>query len=290
MDKGILFHAENNEKIDYVELAIASAFMAKEKMNVPAALVIDGVSYAESNNKYYKHLLTSKAGPFNEIVIIPPTTLKQERLYSSSKERIRLSFNNENRINIYNYTPFDQTLILDVDYLVYDDSLNIVWDNENILISSKARSVLNNDLGPSDRRLFDKGIKMRWATVFYFKKGPIAKLFFDLLKQIRENYYYYICIYQTRFKYYRNDYSFSIAAHMLNNFNDNGYAVKELPIDILTSISQDIIHKVTKDYIQLLSKDYLTPNLLPVRLNTNVHILNKFDLMKYAKEIINFYV
>lgn len=287
MTKGLLFHAENNEKIDYVELAIASSLMAKTQMNVPAALVVDGISYAESNDKYYKRFL-SKA--FNEIIIIPPTTLKQERLYVSSEEKARLSFNNENRINIYDYTPFDETLILDVDYLVYDDSLNSVWGNEHLMISSEALSVLNNQLGIFDQRLFDKGIKMRWATVFYFKKGPVAKLFFDLLKQIRKNYSYYIHIYQTRYKYYRNDYSFSIAAHMLNSFNDNGYAIKELPIKILTSMPHDKIHSVTKDYIQLISKDFLTPEYLPVRLNTNVHILNKFDLMKYSEEIIKLYV
>ncbi len=285
MSKGLLFHAENNEQIDYVELAIASSLMAKERMNVPSALVVDGVSYAESNWKYYKKLF-SKA--FDEIVIIPPTKLKQERLYVSSDTRVRLSFNNENRINIYDYTPFDETLILDVDYLVYDDSLNSVWGNEHPMISSKAISVLNNQLGIFDRRLSDKGIKMRWATVFYFQKGPIANRFFKLVKEICKNYSYYSHIYQTHYKYYRNDYTFSIAAHMLNDFNDNGYAVKELPIKILTSMPQDIVYRVTKDYIQLLSKD-LTSNYLPVKVSLNVHVLNKFDLMKYAKEIISFH-
>lgn len=284
MSKGLLFHAENNEKIDYVELAIASSLMAKERMNVPTALVIDDVSYAESN---WKSLFKNA---FDEIIIIPPTKLKQERLYYSSEEKVRLSFNNENRINVYDYTPFDETLVLDVDYLVYDDSLNVVWGNEHPMISSEAISVLNNRLGIFDQRLFDKGIKMRWATVFYFQKGQMAKRFFELVKEIRKNYSYYTHIYQTRYKYYRNDYTFSIAAHMLNDFNDNGYAVKELPIKILTSMPHDVIHGVTKNHIQLLSKDYLTPSYIPVRVTSNVHILNKFDLMKYAKEIINFYV
>lgn len=283
MSKGLLFHAENNEEIDYVELAIASALMAKYRMDVPVALMVDEESYASSDKSFLKKT-------FDEIVIIPPTKLKQERLYANSDTKARLSFNNENRINIYDYTPFDETLILDVDYLVYDDSLNTVWGSEHLMISSEAISVLNNRLGIFDRRLFDKGIKMRWATVFYFQKGPMAKRFFELVKEVRKNYFYYTHIYQTRYKYYRNDYAFSIAAHMLNDFNDDGYAVKELPIKILTSLPYDKIHNIKKDYIQLLSKDYLTPNYLPVRLNTNVHILNKFDLMKYAKEIISFYV
>ena len=283
MTKGLLFHAENNEKINYVELAIAASFMAKSRMNVPAALVVDKESMMSVDNN-----LLNVA--FEEIIVIPPTTLKQERLYASSDIKERLSFNNENRINIYDYTPFDQTLIMDVDYLVYDDSLNSVWGNEHLMISSEAITVLNNKLGLSDRRLFDKGIPMRWATVFYFQKGPMAKRFFELVKEIRKNYFYYTQIYQTRYKYYRNDYTFSIAAHMLNEFNDNGYAVKELPIKILTSMPQDIVYKVTKDYIQLISKDYLTPHHLPVRVTSNVHVLNKFDLMKYAKEIIDFYV
>ncbi len=52
----------------------------------------------------------------------------------------------------------------------------------------------------------------------------------------------------------------------------------------------DKIHHATKDYIQLLSRDYMTPNYLPVRVTSNVHILNKFDLMKFSREIISFYV
>ena len=288
MSRGLLFHAENNEKINYAEMAIASALMAKSRMragrmDVPAAIMIDKESMFSVDNNALNVA-------FEEIIIIPSTTLKQERMYFSSDIKERLSFNNENRINAYDYTPWDQTLIMDSDYLIFDDSLNVVWNNENIMISSKARSVLNNPMGLSDRRLFDKGIKMRWATLFYFQKGPVAKLFFDLLKEIRENYSYYTHIYQSRFKYYRNDYSFSIAAHMLNDFNDNGYAVKELPIEILTSLPQDKIHKVTKDYIQLLSKDHLTTDYTPVRVTSNVHILNKFDLMKHTKEIIDFYV
>ncbi len=283
MTKGLLFHAENNEKINYVELAIASSLMAKSRMDVPTALVADKESMLTVDNN-----LLNMA--FEEIIVIPPTKLKQERLYYSSEIQKRLSFNNENRINIYDYTPFDETLILDVDYLVYDDSLNVVWGNEHLMISSEAITVLNNPLGLFDQRLFDKGIKMRWATVFYFQKGPMAKQFFKLVKEVRKNYSYYIHIYQTRYKYYRNDYTFSIAAHMLNDFNDNGYAVKELPIKILTSMPQDIVHRITKDYIQLLSKDRFTPSYIPVRISSNVHVLNKFDLMKYAKEIINFYV
>ena len=281
--RGIVFLAENNEKINYVSLAIVAAFLAKDKMKMPTALLVDNKSYASSDKALLK-----KA--FDEIIIIPPTMLKQERLYSSYDMQERLSYKNENRINVYDYTPFNETLILDADYLIYDNSLNVVWGNEHLMISSKSKSVLNNELGIFDRRLFDKGIKIRWATVFYFQKGPMAKRFFKLVKEIRKNYFYYTHIYQTRYKYYRNDYAFSIAAHMLNDFNDNGYAVKELPIEILTSLPYDIIHRITKDYIQLLSKDYLTPNYLPVRLSMNVHILNKFDLMKYAKEIIGFYV
>lgn len=283
MTNGLLFHAENNEKINYVELAIVSSLMAKLRMNVPSALIADKESMLSVDNN-----LLNVA--FEEIIVIPPTTLKQERMYSSIDKKERLSFNNENRINAYDYTPWDETLIMDVDYLVYDDSLNVIWDNEHLMISSEAISVLNNKLGNFDERLFDKGIKMRWATLFYFQKGPMAKRFFELVKEVRKNYTYYSHIYQTRYKYYRNDYAFSIAAHMLNDFNDDGYAVKELPIKILTSGPRDIVHRVTKDHIQLFSKDQHTPNYVPVRVTSNVHVLNKFDLMKYAKEIIDFYV
>ena len=86
---------------------------------------------------------------------------------------------------------------------------------------------------------------------------------------------------------YRNDYSFSIAAHVLNNFTD-GVTIPSLPNPtILTSYDIDDVIGFKNGNIQCLVDN--RENMIVSEIYSNVHIMNKFALQRHLDEIIGYY-
>ena len=129
-------------------------------------------------------------------------------------------------------------------------------------------------------------IKMYWATVVYFKKCYTSEIFFDLIGHIKDNYEYYKCVYDFPHSMYRNDYSFSIASHMMNNFIDSD-AIPPLPNPtILTCYDIDDIIEFKDGVIKCLIDN--RENMIISKIYSNVHIMNKFALQRHLDEIIDY--
>jgi hypothetical protein len=91
---------------------------------------------------------------------------------------------------------------------------------------------------------------------------------------------------------FRNDYAFSIAAHMLNGFTDSDYLIKELPITaLLMSWEKDDIYKINgMNDITLYSEKGEKGNYILTRLkNQDVHIMNKWAINRHADKLIEIY-
>ena len=83
-------------------------------------------------------------------------------------DRVQAQFNNSNKHKIYNYSPFEQTLLL-IDYIVKTDSLLKYFDDEyGVCMFDNAITLRNTLPDMQERFLFDAGIKMWWSTVVYF--------------------------------------------------------------------------------------------------------------------------
>lgn len=273
MSKGVLFLAENNEEIDYISIAKANSLMVKHHLNIPTAIV------SSSNQKDLRFY-------FDEVILIEEQEVSQRKQYVGYNKRETLTWKNKNRTDVYDLTPFDETLLLDVDYLVLDDSLNFVWNNkEPLMMNRQTKNLLFENLHLSDRRLQDTTIPIYWATAVYFRKSELCKHFFKLAKFVEQNFTYFCRRYFTKAGLYRNDFAFSIAAHMIGDFSDY---IKPLPNEILlTSLPKDRIVKVRKGSIEMLANWNGKYN--PVSISQNVHIMNKFDLTKFSKELIRLY-
>lgn len=273
MSKGVLFFAENNEQINYVQLAKMNSVLVKKYMNVPCSIVTD--KQDDSLVDYFDQ------------VIISTKSKKQKRRYIGFDQYELLSYYNSNRTKCYDITPYDETILLDVDYLIFDDSLNKCWESvEPIMMSKHAVDVLGNELDPDEKRLFETTIPMYWATAVYFKKSDYAEKFFTLVNHVQKNYKYFSKMYEVRSNIYRNDYAFSIAAHIFGDFSDN--SVASMPDStLLTSSVFDIIMKIREGSIELLARDKENGYQYPARVEQNVHIMNKFDLQKFSQEIID---
>ncbi len=138
-----------------------------------------------------------------------------------------VDWRNIDRHLAYELSPYDVTLVMDIDYLPFTDNLRQLLDTDNDFIISKDA----HDL--SGRRSFDMRrysmIDMVWATVFVFRKGKKAKRIFDTIKFVKKFYQYFNSMYRIQSKNFRNDYAFAIALQQANGFLDYDTFQMKLP-------------------------------------------------------------
>ncbi|HEY5736897.1 MAG TPA: hypothetical protein VIS28_01360, partial [Nitrososphaeraceae archaeon] len=166
------------------------------------------------------------------------------------------------------------------------------WNSRNdIMINHKIYSPIDQ-VTPYSKNIDDMGIKLYWATVIYFRKSPLAKHLFYLVQHIQENYRYYKDLYYFSSGMFRNDHAFSIAIHMMNGFNEFESVVKELPIPgLLMSWDVNDIHSVDYNNLILYVEKPKVPGtyILSRIKNTDVHIMNKWAINRYADKLISLY-
>jgi hypothetical protein len=284
MKKGVLIFAHNSRQVDYALLSLISGGLAKKKLGVPVSLVTD-----ESTIEWMKvSSIYEKAEEiFDKIIEIKrPSTLNQ-RLLTDAYTTKMVPFINGSRPNVWNVTPYERTLLIDSDYLVYSDHLNEYWDvDSDLMLSTAMNDIRGNRFGVLDKWVSDTGIHLYWATTVMFTKNKQTKLFFDLVEFIRLNYVFYSDLFRFNPEPYRNDIAFSVAYHIINGFekNVNGH----LP-PILTAIGRDTILYVDENNLKLLINDDLTEEQV-VAANvkqTDIHIMNKQSIIRHADKFLS---
>lgn len=262
---------KNNEEIDYAKIASVSAKCAIRALNVPVSIVTDYNTVQSIEDK----------SVFDKIIVIDDNTNQIKRYYDTISTFKVLKFKNLSRMLCYDLSPYDQTLVMDIDLFLLNDKLKYVWEsNDDFLINSYHVNLIE-DLEEFNK-ISDIGIDFYWATVFYFKKTDYTKKLFDLSKHIIDNYEYYSLIYNLPYGYIRNDYVISVAIHIMHGF-DNYTKPGILPCDIYYTLDKDVLYKIhpNKNMTFLIQeKDRLDEYLLASIKEQNVHIMNKYDLMK----------
>lgn len=290
MNRGVLLYAHNNNEIDYFKIACANALMIKKNLNVPVTLVTD-----EGSLNYGKSILGNDLVNlcFKSIILVKRNyDFNNPRNYSDTSFNVKnLQFYNTAHWEAYELSPYDETLFIDVDYLIMSNSLSNCWGSDNdVMITQRIMS----PMGETEQRYIDDfGIKLYWATVVYFKKSLLAKFLFDLVKHIEQNYVYYNELYCISGNMYRNDNAFSIAIHILNGFSDITPIVGDLPIPALMMIwdSNDImkIDKINDMYIYAEKKNAKGEYNLVRFKNTDLHIMNKWAINRHADKLLDLY-
>jgi hypothetical protein len=128
---------------------------------------------------------------------------------------------------------------------------------------------------------------MYWATLVYFKKSPYTETFFDLINYIKEEYNYFRFLYEFECDYYRNDFAFSIASHIMNGYSHNQ---RSFPIDkIITSYQEDVIAKFIDSKEIIFMSWNLKERWKHILVNTkgmNIHVMNKHELLRISSDFI----
>ena len=293
-NRGILLFAENNERIDYLRLAILCAKCIKNNMGSETKVSVVTTKGSWNNLSKVGTELESLAKTLFDKVIFTNNTydIDNSRIYRDTQyHQVTAQFLNRSRSSAYELSPYDETILIDVDYFVLNGSLNHVWgSNEDFIINKSAKTLLHKPLTGPEFRLNPFGIRMYWATVIYFKKSEKARLIFDLVSHIKEAWNYYRHVYDFPGGLYRNDFSFSIALHMLNGFVDDDSFVKSFSDpEILTAIDTDqLISFDDKNTIRFYANDPVENwkfYVSKIR-GVNVHCLNKISILNNFDKIL----
>lgn len=201
MTTGALLFAYNNEKTDYVAMAAWSAKNIYRHLNIPVCIVTD----TQSIGNYYSEFDT---------VIYTEENLINARYFNDVGN---VTWHNTNRMDSYNLTPWDRTLVLDVDYVVASNQLKTLLELDYDFISPKyAFDVvrLNDFTGLNNFGQYN--MPMLWATVMVFRRSKTAELIFSSMQMVRDNWNHYRALYKNSNPSYRNDHALTIATNIVN--------------------------------------------------------------------------
>ena len=231
--RGVVLFAKNTETIDYVTIAQRSARLIKHHLNLPVTIITDD---SVSNNRRYNVDL----GQFE-------------------------SWNNLGRYQAYDLSPYDQTLLLDSDYLVLDSNLLKLLDTcDDYKIVRHNRYIDNTPTGPMGKY----SIPHLWATVVAFNKTAKSKMLFDFVARIERNYAHYQRLYNISAGNFRNDYAFTIADLALNGYTQD--TTNYIPWNMLSvpSTIDSLVLRNNKLHIKTQNQGYVVPKQC-------IHIMSK---------------
>ena len=249
--KGVVIFAFNSAHVDYVGIADQTSKLIEKNLNLPITLVTDILANPNFN---YDYIIRAES---------------KEGNFRFAKDGKTYEWRNFDRYRAYDLSPYDETILMDTDYLVLDDSLLKLFlqpFDYRLMYQMQTPKELNKDeMGPHS-------LPMVWATVALFRKSSVSKMFFDMVGKIQRNYGYYRNLFGIREGNYRNDFAFSMANIILNGYT----LTPEQSIPWPMTTIEDTIHSLT------VTNKFITAkyqNNADVISRQNLHIMDKNYLL-----------
>jgi hypothetical protein len=243
MTTGALIFARNNEQINYEAMAHWSAKNIERHLGIPTHIVTDD-SAPSTNTRHF-----TDVGP--------------------------VTWHNLNRMDAYQLSPWDCTLVLDADYVVASNQLQSVLDiDQDFLAHRWAYDITGNNNFEGLNYFGNNRMPMWWATVMMFRRSRHAELIFDSMQMIRDNWTHYRNLYKNTNATYRNDHALSIALGIVN-----GHTLDHAGIPwALASLTPD--HKLTQLDQDSYRVDFVNTenNLRWITLTQDFHAMGKQQL------------
>ena len=212
MTTGALIFAYNNEAIDYVAMARWSAKNIERHLGIPTTIITGDAS--GDNRRHFTDLGT-------------------------------VTWHNLNRMDAYTLSPYDQTLVLDADYVVASDQLKVVLDSREDFLCHRWAYDITGENDFSGLNYFGRhNMPMWWATVMMFRRSKQAELIFGMMQMIRDNWTHYRNLYGNTIATYRNDHALSIA---LNTVNGHQQTIPGIPWRLASLVPDHTLSQTATD-------------------------------------------
>lgn len=286
---GVAFFAYNTDQINYLKLAtLAALYVERHMPNQSICLITD-----HANWEWFQK---TAEGPiaqnvFDDVVITnPPLQTNYRTHYDSPYTKFKSDFKNGNKHKVIDFTPYDRTLLLDIDYIVQNNDLEYVFDtDQGVTLFHRAQDIIGRLPYPSEQYLYETGVPMLWSTAIYFDRNdPLARSFFDLWAHVANNYTFYRFLYNFPAGMFRTDFCVSIAAHMLNGMGQ-GELVSDFPFPMIYMSQRDDIAQVNTvdEWAYLVNdRDEEWKDTLALITKENVHVMNKRALDRQFDKIV----
>jgi hypothetical protein len=229
--RGILAFANNTKDIDYESMARKTLELASRTL---------GIEYQIINNQQIENWANY-------------------RLDVDTGEPV--VWNNHSRWQAYNLSPWDETIVIDADYLILTDRLNLLFESRSDYLLCYNNRTLKQAVASTS-------IDTVWATVFFFRKTVKSKMLFDTVRRIERNYSYYRHLFNVKERNFRNDYAFSMADLIVNGHQRDSQHM--MPWGIVSVDSPIKSISVNSDWIVL--RDNERADILP---RTDLHVMSK---------------
>ena len=267
MTRGILLFALQGT-FDYISLAIKCEKQISKFTNIPVSII---------TNK--SELIP--AGIFDQILEITDDCSQIKRFHNGTEYNEFHTWNNFSRSLCYELTPYDHTLIIDVDYVINSDFLFRCFDIDKDFLIFKQSVDLAEWRNTSEFQYINQfSIPFYWATVFMFKKNSKTESFFNIIKEIKNNWDYYRLLYQINETNFRNDFAFSIAIHIFYSSEPNNF-IDTFPGKLYYTLDKDHLYKIKNNKMMFALQQDSSPVYVPLIVNNlDIHVMNKFDLLK----------
>jgi len=212
--KGVILFAHNNAAFEYHRLVPICAWFVKKHLKVPVALVTDAATH--------KRLMENPGieQVIDQFIFVEHTESNGTRAYQDHDNTVPNAtagvFLNKTRTDMYELTPFEETIFMDLDYIVMNDSLSKVWGSAAPVRINHSITSLRPHHAANDEFVHPLGIPLYWSTVMYFRKSPEAEAMFQGIRHIKNNPVLFSMLYRFSENLFRNDMAVSIMAHCMN--------------------------------------------------------------------------
>ncbi len=263
MSKGILLFAFNNDHVDYYKMAIATAKRANHFLDLPVSVVTDESTDMSKYDYAFDNVYIQKADKSNR---------KGKKIWI-----------NKGRFAAYALSPYDETILLDTDYLINSDLLLTAFNLYEDFMCSRTVSFLMSDRNEQEI-ISMRSFTTVWATVVVFRKTQKTKQIFECLEMVQQNYEHYSLLYGFSSAMYRNDYALTIALRIVNgNTADESHY---LPWNLIHAGRElKVIRSSTSPfntaYIMMTTKDKIEYGIIK---DIDFHLLDKDNFMELVDE------
>jgi hypothetical protein len=254
MTRGAILFAHNSPKYDYYKIAVATAKRINHFLGLPVTIVTDEESIDLTNT--YK---------FDKTIITTP---------DKSNKRDWGIWINKGRYKAYEFSPYDETLLLDVDYVVNSDKLLKTFDlSIDFCCHNRTEYLMQPNL--PQEVLSAYSFDTLWATVIMFKKTKKAQQIFECLEMVQKNFNHYSNIHGFISTTFRNDYALTLALRIVNGHivskdniipwslmhlgkNIKVYKINNRDFNTEYSVMMDVVRhgKTRKEYMVIKDMDF----------------------------------
>ena len=197
MRNGVLIYCFDTPQVAYHRVANVSMALARKHLALPITVITNQATLSAWQHR-----------PEANYVTIENAT---------NNTKLGLPWHNLERCEAFEHSPYDRTIVIDVDYLCFSDKLKRLCDTaHDFLIHDRAHDVSHRQALTYDRMAM---LPLVWATVLIFTKTDRVRRIFDAVKLVKQHYHHYCNLYRIDYRNFRNDYAFAMALNQVNGYH-----------------------------------------------------------------------